>query len=114
MNVTRAECWLPEKRGSGWLRVGLRHPGLCVGVVMSFLSLVGRAADSSAPGSPLVRAHAHNDYEHQRPLLDALDQGFCSVEADVWLVDGQLRVAHDLKDAQPERKLQKLDLDPLR
>ena len=25
---------------------------------------------------PLVRAHAHNDYYHSRPLLDALD--------DVW------------------------------
>src|SRR5690242_5509037 len=47
---------------------------------------------------PLTRAHAHNDYEHTRPLLDALDQGFCSVEADVWLIDGELRVAHDERD----------------
>ena len=63
--------------------------------------------------SPLPQAHSHNDYEHQRPLLDALDQGFCSVEADVWLVNGELRVAHDLKDAKPGRTLQSLYLDPL-
>ena len=63
--------------------------------------------------TPLLRAHAHNDYEHTRPLLDALEQGFCSVEADVWLVEGQLLVAHELKAVQKERTLQKLYLDPL-
>src|ERR1051325_5079022 len=62
----------------------------------------------------LPRAHAHNDYEHPRPLLDALEQGFCSIEADVWLVNGQLLVAHDLQDAKPQRTLQALYLDPLR
>jgi hypothetical protein len=62
---------------------------------------------------PLPQAHAHNDYENRRPLLDALDRGFCSVEADVWLVKGQLLVAHDLKDAHPERTLEMLYLDPL-
>ena len=43
---------------------------------------------------PLAKAHAHNDYEHTRPLLDALDHGFTSVESDVWLVNGELLVAH--------------------
>jgi len=63
---------------------------------------------------PLTRAHAHNDYEHTRPLLDALDHGFCSVEADVYLVDEKLLVAHDLKDTKPGRTLEALYLDPLR
>jgi len=63
---------------------------------------------------PLTRVHAHNDYEHKRPLLDALDHGFCSVEADIYLVDGQLLVAHDRSQVKPERTLQKLYLDPLR
>jgi hypothetical protein len=62
---------------------------------------------------PLLQAHAHNDYEHARPLLDALSHGFCSVEADVWLVDGRLLVAHDLRDAKPERTLEALYLNPL-
>src|SRR5262245_51794473 len=60
-----------------------------------------------------VLAHAHNDYEHARPLLDALEQNFDSVEADVHLVDGQLLVAHDRKDARADRTLEKLYLDPL-
>jgi hypothetical protein len=63
---------------------------------------------------PLRRAHAHNDYQHTRPLADALEHGFCSIEADIWLVDGELRVAHDLAEARPTRTLQKLYLDPLR
>jgi len=29
---------------------------------------------------PLIRAHAHNDYLHERPLLDVLSHGFCGVE----------------------------------
>ncbi|MER7245655.1 glycerophosphodiester phosphodiesterase family protein [Kribbella sp. NPDC000426] len=67
--------------------------------------------------APAVRAlpsaHAHNDYNHRRPLQDALDRGFNSVEADVWLVDGELRVAHDLADAKPGRNLESLYLKPL-
>ncbi|MEC4021166.1 hypothetical protein QMK28_34095, partial [Streptomyces sp. H27-D2] len=35
--------------------------------------------------APLRRAHAHNDFVHPRPLLDALSHGFASVEADIWL-----------------------------
>jgi len=61
----------------------------------------------------LTQAHAHNDYRHGRPLLDALDRGFCSVEADVFLVNGQLWVAHDEDQITSERTLEGLYLDPL-
>lgn len=89
-------------------------------VLMSLLA-VGYAAPvrASAPGgssdaaAPLLRAHAHNDYEHARPLQDALDHGFTSVEADVWLVDGELLVGHDRTDLVPGRTLESLYLDPL-
>jgi len=62
---------------------------------------------------PLAQAHAHNDYEHENPLFDALEHGFTSVEADVYLVDGELLVGHDPEDLEPGRTLQKLYLDPL-
>ncbi|WP_306215694.1 phosphatidylinositol-specific phospholipase C/glycerophosphodiester phosphodiesterase family protein [Actinoplanes sp. RD1] len=62
---------------------------------------------------PLSRAHAHNDYEHERPLTDALAHGFTSVEADIYLVGGELLVAHDPEDIVPGRTLQSLYLDPL-
>ena len=66
-----------------------------------------------AQAQPLQPAHAHNDYEHRRPLQDALDHGFTSVEADVWLVDGQLLVAHDRDQVVPGRTLEELYLSPL-
>lgn len=58
-------------------------------------------------------AHAHNDYEHDRPLFDALDHGFTSVEADIHLVNGDLFVAHDPDEIKPERTLRSLYLEPL-
>jgi len=69
---------------------------------------------SPASPTPLIHAHAHNDYEHARPLFDALERGFCSVEADIYLVDGQLLVAHDRKDVSAARTLEALYLHPLR
>jgi len=77
------------------------------------LALAWIGAIAAAP-APRPEAHAHNDYEHARPLTDALAEGFCSVEADVWLVDGELRVAHDLEKTVPGRTLQSLYLEPLR
>lgn len=64
-------------------------------------------------GEPLTAAHAHNDYEHERPLFDALEQGFTSVEADVWLIGGELLVAHSLEGVRPGVTLESLYLDPL-
>ncbi|MGA4838207.1 phosphatidylinositol-specific phospholipase C/glycerophosphodiester phosphodiesterase family protein [Streptomyces sp. G45] len=70
-------------------------------------------ARPARPARPLAQAHAHNDYEHRRPLLDALDHRFTSVEADIYLVDGDLLVAHDPQDLDPARTLRTLYLDPL-
>ncbi|WP_033325035.1 phosphatidylinositol-specific phospholipase C/glycerophosphodiester phosphodiesterase family protein [Streptomyces yerevanensis] len=62
---------------------------------------------------PLWRAHAHNDYLHPKPLFDALDHRFGSLEADIFLVGDQLLVAHDAVDLDPARTLESLYLDPL-
>ena len=77
------------------------------------LGLLFAAHSLAAEVRPLVQAHSHNDYEQKRPLLEALDHGFCSVEADVYLVKGQLWVAHDRKDLKPDRTLKSLYLEPL-
>lgn len=84
--------------------------------LLAYCSLAIPFSSFAAPAlpPPLLHAHAHNDYEHPRPLLDALDQGFCSVEADIYLVDGKLLVAHDRNKVSPARTLQALYLDPLR
>jgi glycerophosphoryl diester phosphodiesterase len=80
--------------------------------VLALLILL--AAKETAGPRPLLRAHAHNDYEHTRPLADALDQGFCSVEADIHVIQGHLLVSHDPRELRPERTLQSLYLDPLK
>jgi len=71
------------------------------------------AAEQGHGPRPLWRAHAHNDYEHPRPLFDDLDHRFGSVEADIFLVGDQLLVAHDAADLDPTRTLESLYLDPL-
>ena len=52
------------------------------------------ASQEATEPVPLERAYAHNDYEHERPLYDALDHGFESMEADIRLNDGDLVVSH--------------------
>ncbi|GAQ55041.1 phosphatidylinositol-specific phospholipase C/glycerophosphodiester phosphodiesterase family protein [Streptomyces acidiscabies] len=89
---------------------------------------VSALAAERHPGrrEPLWRAHAHNDYEHPRPLFDALDHRFGSVEADIFLVDGgtslsersrglggQLLIGHEVSDLDPTRTLESLYLEPL-
>ncbi len=56
-------------------------------------------------------AHAHNDYEHERPLLDALENKFYSVEADIWMVDGDILVSHN--KGRYKGSLKELYLEPL-
>ncbi|MFY0608545.1 MAG: phosphatidylinositol-specific phospholipase C/glycerophosphodiester phosphodiesterase family protein [Cyclobacteriaceae bacterium] len=63
----------------------------------------------------LPNAHAHNDYEHERPLFDALENGFISVEADVFMIENNLWVAHERPDTLNATKtLEALYLQPLR
>lgn len=58
-------------------------------------------------------AHAHNDYNHERPLYDALENGFRSIEADVFSQGDSLYVAHNRRDIKPGRTLRELYLNPL-
>ncbi len=60
----------------------------------------------------LAYAHAHNDYEHPRPLEDALAAGFHSVEADVYYADGRFDVRHGALDGA-KGTLEGLYLAPL-
>lgn len=61
----------------------------------------------------LPNAYAHNDYRHKRPLLDALDNGFTYVEADIFLRGDKLIVAHILPCLRKKRTLEELYLKPL-
>ena len=91
-----------------WNGFGLRFRAGPISLLLALFSLTAQSQPA-----PLTRAHAHNDYLHQRPLLDALSHGFCSVEADIHIIKGQLLVAHDEEKAWPTNTLQALYLDPL-
>ncbi len=99
-----------SSRYVSWLAIAFGIAGL-----LTCPPLAVAADDDTDRGRvvPLVRAHAHNDYEHDRPLLDALDNGFCNVEADIFLIEGQLLVAHSILEVRKSRTLAKLYLDPL-
>jgi len=60
-----------------------------------------------------TRMHAHNDYNHARPLLDALAAGASSIEADVFVQDGVLLVGHDRSQLTAARSLEAMYLRPL-
>jgi hypothetical protein len=83
-------------------------------VLLGSLAATTRAVAPEPTGSiPLERGHAHNDYLHERPLLDALDHGFCSIEADVWVSNDELLVAHTMVEIRAGRTLESLYLKPL-
>jgi hypothetical protein len=90
--------------------LGTLTAALTAGIVTPQLA---HAGERGRGPRPLLRAHAHNDYDHPRPLFDALDHRFNSVEADIYLVDGDLLVAHDPVDLDPDRTLDSLYLAPL-
>ena len=57
--------------------------------------------------------HAHNDYEHDRPLHDALQYGFRSIEVDVHAWNDQLIIAHDSADFSKLPNIMDLYINPL-
>ena len=77
---------------------------------MNFLLLSPLDIDSAiAP----IACHSHNDYLREVPLYDALAAGCTGVEADVWLKEDDLLVAHTEDAISDDRTLQSLYLDPL-
>ncbi len=61
-----------------------------------------------------IRIHSHNDYAQKRPFRGAYEAGADAIEADVYLVGGELLVAHLRKDLKKENTLRRLYLEPLR
>ncbi len=89
-------------------------PGLLRLLGLLLIASAANAADPAPGMKVLVGAHAHNDYVHSRPLLEALENGFQSVEADIHWTNGSLQVGHDTQDLRKGRTLESLYLDPLR
>ena len=82
-------------------------------IILSLIFLSGEILFAQK-NTKILPAHSHNDYEHNRPLFDALDCKFKSIEADVYSVGDSLFVAHDSDKIKPGRTLCRLYLEPLK
>ena len=60
-----------------------------------------------------VIAHSHNDYEQAYPLETALENGFGSIEIDVFLHNDEIVVSHDKKDLDQKPTITDLYFKPL-
>lgn len=76
------------------------------------LALFAGKADAQQALS-LNNGHSHNDYKQHIPLLTAYYAESGAIEADVFLKDGQLFVAHELREIDPKLTLTKTYLEPL-
>ncbi len=57
--------------------------------------------------------HSHNDYLNANPFFNAYNEGFGSIEADVFPINGVLYVAHKKEEIQQQNTFKALYLDPL-
>ena len=115
--------------------VSTSTPGLVL-LASALLAPAAALGESSAvvPLAATPATHSHNDYYRERPLLDALEAGMLSIEADVFGVElpfvddegtaralRELHVAHDWEEiegnvagfARSRGTLAELYLDPL-
>jgi len=80
--------------------------------LLFFLLLIANCC--SAQVTPLIHGHAHNDYVHTRPLFEALENGFTSIEIDVYMYRGELKVSHLPVDLDKKKNIEQLYLDPIK
>ena len=73
----------------------------------------GQTLSPGTDNHVFYNAFSHNDYWRPRPLLDALSYRFNCVEADLWLIDGVLYVAHDKSEISKEHIFENMYLKPL-
>ena len=62
---------------------------------------------------PTAIAHSHNDYLQPQPLVLALKHRFGSLEADIFLINDSLFVAHTRAEIEAEKTLKRMYLEPL-
>lgn len=80
---------------------------LCV-LISSLGSLFGQEVEKKP------KLHSHNDYLQVIPFWEAYANEVESIEADVFLMDGELYVAHEKESIIKDRTLASLYLDPIR
>jgi hypothetical protein len=88
-------------------------PFIMKNLVLIFLLLSTGRAMAQTNVYTTANAHAHNDYQHEPPLLAAYNNRFGSVEADVYLNEDEILVAHSERDIPNHKTLEDLYIKPL-
>ena len=68
----------------------------------------------AAVAQPPMLIHSHNDYARRAPFWQAYSQQAYSIEADLFLHDGQLLVGHEVEELAPGMSFEALYVEPLR
>jgi len=82
-------------------------------ILLSFCLAVHFLAQAQHVARTENNGHSHNDYNQNFPFYLAYYAGMGSVEADVFLKQGKLLVAHNEEDTDPARTLEALYLEPI-
>ena len=78
--------------------------------VMLFAACHSTTSSQAADKSGFA-IHSHNDYEQDEPFWGAYNAGAASIEADIYLSDGQLMLGHDRAS---DKSLVEYYLDPIK
>ena len=78
-------------------------------ILIAFVS----AASAQPYYYTVANAHSHNDYEQDIPFWMAYNAGFGSIEADIFLENGNLYVAHDIVELKKHKTLEQFYILPL-
>jgi alkaline phosphatase len=81
--------------------------------IIILLLLVAAVAHGQPAAYTAANLHSHNDYEKPFPFWEAYNQGYGSIEADIFLYGGNLVIAHDTLQRARGRTLDSLYLQPL-
>ena len=82
--------------------------------ILFYLLLLTTARVTAQPVKyTIANTHSHNDYEQPIPFWMAYNAGFASIEADIFLTNGQLLVGHDTMEIKKGRTLEEYYIRPL-
>ncbi|MFC3559345.1 alkaline phosphatase [Pedobacter jamesrossensis] len=84
-----------------------------ISIILNLFLAILISFSAFAQVKSVTGGHSHNDYHQSIPLLQAYYSGMESIEADVFLKDDELYVAHELSEITKERTLKTLYLEPL-
>lgn len=82
-------------------------------LVLIFLVFSTARAVAQSNVYTTANAHAHNDYQHEPPLVAAYNNKFGSVEADVYLNEDVVLVAHSERDVTNNKTLEDTYIKPI-